>query len=173
MGSYSELASDAYLLQHVGNEKSVCIIGCPYCANQSIAYSKDMSVIGKSSLGGLTYKPYGVAQEANRIKELFEKKGVSASVKIFGFPTSPLCWLNQKDRNKISKACEKYDAAIALSCNAGSEGIKTALPEPFKVVPGMATVGTIAAYLSIQNGKVILDKTKTKVVRFKEMKQTI
>ena len=91
----------------------------------------------------------------------------------FGFPTSPLCWLNQKDRNKISKACEKYDAAIALSCNAGSEGIKTALPEPFKVVPGMATVGTIAAYLSIQNGKVILDKTKTKVVRFKEMKQTI
>ena len=173
MGSYSEIASDAYLLREVGDAQSITIFGCPYCANQSIAYSKDMSVIGKSSLGGLTYKPYAITQEANRIKELFEKKGKSASVKIFGFPTSPLCWLNQKDRSKIAKACENSDVAIALSCNAGSEGIKTAMSEPFKVVPGMATVGTISAYLSNQKGKVILDKTKTKVVRFKEMKQTI
>jgi hypothetical protein len=55
LGSFSELASDEYLLQQVGDAKSVTIIGCPYCTNQSIAYAKDMSIIGKTSLGGLIF----------------------------------------------------------------------------------------------------------------------
>jgi hypothetical protein len=148
------------------------IIGCPYCTNQSIAYAKDMSVIGKSSLGGLLFKPYAVIQEANRIKEMFKEKGISASVKTFGPPTSwALCWLNQKDRKKIAKACENSDAAVALCCSAGREGIKSALPDSFNVIAGMATVGTISAYLSVEKGQVVLDKNKTKVVRFKEMRQ--
>ena len=74
MTSYCELVSDEYLLQQVGESKSIAIFGCPYCANQSIALSKGMSVIGKTSLGGIKYTPYAVAQEANRIKELFESK---------------------------------------------------------------------------------------------------
>jgi hypothetical protein len=128
-----------------------------------------MSVIGKSSLGGLLFKPYAVTQEANRIKEMLESKGISASVKLFGPPSSwALCWLKGKDRSKIAKACENADAAIALCCSAGREGIKTALPESFNVIAGMATVGSITAYLSVQKGQVILDKTKTKVVRFKD-----
>jgi hypothetical protein len=167
LGSFSELASDEYLLQQVGDAKSVTIIGCPYCTNQSIAYAKDMSIIGKTSLGGLIFKPYATTQEANRIKELFEQKGISADVKIFGPPTSyALCWLNQKDRNKIAKVCENSDAVVS----AGRWGIESALPESFRVITGMATVGTISAYLSVEKGKVVLDKDKTKVVRLKETK---
>ena len=170
MGSYSELASDEYLLQQVGDAKSVTIIGCPYCTNQSIAYVKDMTVIGKSSLGGLLFKPYAITQEADRIKELLEKRGISTNVKTFGLPSNPLCWLNQKTRSKIAKACENSDAVIALCCMAGRWGIESALPDSFKVIAGMATVGTISAYLSVEKGKVVLDKNKTKVVRFKEKK---
>jgi hypothetical protein len=44
------------------------------------------------------------------------------------------------------------------------------LPESFRVIAGMATVGTISAYLSVEKGKVVLDKDKTKVVRLKETK---
>ena len=72
MTSYSELVSDEYLLQQIGEAKSVSIFGCPYCANQSIALSKGMSVIGKTSFGGIKYTPYAVTQEANRIKDLLE-----------------------------------------------------------------------------------------------------
>lgn len=172
MGSFSELASDEFLLQQVGDAKSVTIIGCPYCANQSVAYSKDISVIGESSFGGLRSKVYPIAEEANRIKEMLESKGKTASVKLFGFPHWGLCWQNAKDRNAVAKACAGSDAAIALSCFAGSEGIQSALPESFKVIPGMATVGTISSYLTVVKGKVILDKSKTKVHRFKELKQT-
>jgi hypothetical protein len=86
LGSYSEIANDSFILREVGDAKSIAIIGCPYCANQSIAYSKDMSVIGETSLGGLRSKMYAISQEANRMKELIESKGKSANVKIFGFP---------------------------------------------------------------------------------------
>jgi len=173
LGTYCELASDAYLLQQVGDAKSITIIGCPYCANQSIAYSKGVSVIGESSFYGLRGKVYVIAEEANRIKELLESKGKSANVKIFGVPHWGLCWQNAKDRSAVAKACENSDAAIALSCYTGCEGIRSALPESFKVIPGMATLGTIFAYLSVEKGKVVLDKAKTKVVRFKEIKQTL
>ena len=75
--AFSELKNDEYLLNQIGEGKTVSIFGCPFCANQSIAISKDISVIGKLSFGGLKYEPYAVTQEANRIKELFKTKGVA------------------------------------------------------------------------------------------------
>ena len=174
MTSYCELVSDEYLLQQAGEAKSVTIFGCPYCANQSIALSKGMSVIGKTSLGGIRYTPYAVAQEANRIKELFESKGKSADVQIYGpLASNPFCWMTEKGRSKIAKACENSDAAVALCCNLGRQGIKSALADSFKVIPGMTALGQITSYLSTQNGKIVLDKNKTKVFRFKELMQTI
>ena len=172
--SYCELVSDEYLLQKVEDAKSVAIFGCPYCANQSIAIAKGKSVIGKVSLGGIKYTPYAVSEEANRIKELFESKGISAKVSIYGpLASNPFCWLSEKGRSKIAKACENSDAAVALCCNLGRQGIKSALPESFKVVSGMIALGQISAYLSTQKGEIILDKTKTKVFRFKELMQTM
>jgi hypothetical protein len=172
--SYCELVSDEYLLQQAGEAKSVTIFGCPYCANQSIALSKGMSVIGKTSLGGIRYTPYAVAQEANRIKELFESKGKSADVQIYGpLASNPFCWMTEKGRSKIAKACENSDAAVALCCNLGRQGIKSALSDSFKVIPGMTALGQITSYLSTQNGKIVLDKNKTKVFRFKELMQTV
>jgi hypothetical protein len=162
------MATDTFLLSRVGNAKSVAILGCAYCANQSIAYAKDISIIGTSSLGGLRFNAYATAQEANRIKELFEKNGKTAKTKIFTLPHLPYCQQSQKDRSAIAKECENCDAVVALSCNAGFDGIKSALPPETNVIPGMATLGTISSYLSIENGKVLLDKTKTKIIRFKQ-----
>jgi hypothetical protein len=162
--------SDEYLLQQVGDAKSVSIFGCPYCANQSIAISKGMSVIGKTSLGGIRYTPYAISQEANRIKQLLESQGKSANVNIYGpLASNPFCWMTGKGRSKIAKACEKSEAAIALCCNLGREGIKSALPESFKVISGMTALGQLSAYLSSQKGEIVLDKDKTKVFRFKEL----
>ncbi len=106
-------------------------------------------------------------QEANRIKQLLESKGKTATTKFFNLPNPPFCQLTQKARSAIIKAFKNSDAAIVLSCMAGFGGIKSALPEA-KVVHGMATLGTLAAYLSVENGKMYLDKSKSKVVRFRE-----
>jgi len=52
--------------------------------------------------------------------------------------------------------------------NCARGGIKSALPDA-KVINGMATLGTLAAYLRVEKGKMFLDKDKSKVVRFREM----
>jgi hypothetical protein len=171
MGSYSEMATDAYILREVGDSKSVTIFECPYCANQSLGYAKEKSEIGKLSFFGFHFEPYPMNQEANRIKQLLESKGKTAKTKFFNLPNPPFCQLNQKARNAIAKAFNDSDAAIALSCMAGFGGIKSALPNA-KVVHGMATLGTLAAYLNVDKGKMYLDKTKSKVVRFREMWKT-
>jgi hypothetical protein len=170
LGSFSKVFDDSYLLREVGDAKSVCIIGCPHCANQSIAYAKDMEIIGKVKMGGLAYDPYALTQEANRIKNLLATKGITAKTKIFGRTISPPCWMHEKERRMVATACENTHAAITLCCSSGCEGIKTALPKTVKVVPGMATIGTISAYLETKSGKDFLNKEKTKVSTFKELK---
>lgn len=173
MTSYCEVVSDEYLLQQVGEAKSVSIFGCRVCANACIALSKGMSVIGKVSLG-LRFTPYAVTQEANRIKQLLESKGKTANVNIYGpLACNPFCGMTEKGRSKIAKACEKSDTALALCCYLGVEGIKSALPESIKVIPAMKTVGQITSYLTKQKGEIILDKDKTKVYRFEELVQKV
>ena len=171
MGSYSEIATDAYILREVGDAKNITIFECPYCANQSVAYSKNVSEIGKISLFGFRFEPYPMGQEANRLKELLESKGKTAKVKYFNLPQPPYCQLDQKARSRIAKAYKDSDAAIALSCMAGFGGIKSALPKA-KVVHGMATLGTLASYLRAEKGTMFLDKDKSTLVRFREKGQT-
>jgi hypothetical protein len=114
LGSYSEIATDAYILREVGDAKNITIFECPYCANQSLAYSKNVSEIGKISLFGFRFEPYPMGQEANRIKELLESKGKTANVKYFNLPQPPYCQLDHKARSRIAKAYKDSDAAIAL-----------------------------------------------------------
>jgi hypothetical protein len=170
LGSYSEIASDAYILREVGEAKSVTIFECPYCANQSVGYAKNKPELGRMSFFGFHFEPFPMGQEAGRIKQLLESKGKAANIKYFNLPNPPFCQLNQKARSAIVKAFKNSDAAIALSCMAGFGGIKSALPNA-KVVHGMATLGTLAAYLNVEKGKMFLDKSKSKVVRFREMPQ--
>ncbi|MCW3999482.1 MAG: hypothetical protein NWE93_04530 [Candidatus Bathyarchaeota archaeon] len=171
MGSYSEIATDAYILREVGDGKAITIFECPYCANQSIGYAKNQLELGKTSFFGFHFEPYPMGQEANRLKQLLESKGKTVNIKYFNLPNPPFCQLNQKARGAIAKAFMDSDTAIALCCMAGFGGIKSALPDS-KVVHGMATLGTLAAYLNVEKGKMYLDKSKSKVVRFREMNPT-
>ena len=63
------------------------------------------------------------------------------------------------------------NVVIALSCMAGFGGIKSAIPDA-KVVHGMTTLGTLAAYLTTKNGKIYIDKSKSRIVRFRENDKT-
>lgn len=166
MGSYSEIATDAYILREIGDSKKVTIFECPYCANQSVAYVKDKNELGKVSFFGFHFQPYPIDEEANRIKQLLESKGKNVDIKYFNLPNPPYCQLDQKARKAIAKAFAGSDAALALSCMAGYGGIKSALPDA-KVVHGMATLGTLASYLNVEGGKMYLNKSKSKLVRFK------
>ncbi len=171
LGSYSEIASDAYILREVGDAKNVTIYECPYCANQSVAYAKNKSELGKTSFFGFHFQPYPIAQEAERIKQLLEAEQKSVNIVYFNLPNPPFCQLDQKARSGVAKAYKDSDAALVLSCRAGFGGVKSALPNA-KVVHGMATLGTLAAYLTTMNGRMYLDRSKSTVTRFRAMSLT-
>jgi len=173
LGTFSKLVQDAKLLEEVGNARSAAIIGCINCANISIAYAKDISPIGKSSLFGIRYTPYAVIREANRIKDLLESKGKSAVIKIFSRTSSPPCGMLEKERGMIAETCRNMDVAVTLCCDAGWEGIRSALPESFKTIPGMEAVGIFNAYLNTDGNNVLLDKKKTKIMYFKELAKRV
>jgi hypothetical protein len=100
------LVGDSHILTKVAGMKSVCIIGYPHCTNESIAYSKNMSIIGKPRLGGLAYDAYAVTREADRLKELLTKNRISAKVKIFGITKAALCKMHEKERRIVARACK-------------------------------------------------------------------
>ena len=131
MGTFSKLVPEKEVLKAVGDAKTIAILGCTNCANMCIAYEKDISPIGTSSFFGIKYMPHAVIQEANRIKELLEEKGKSATIKIFSRTSSPPCGMHAKERSMVAETCRTMQAAITLCCDSGWEGIKTALPETF------------------------------------------
>ena len=173
MGTFSVLVEDAELLKEVGDASSVAIIGCTNCANISIAYAKDISPIGKSSLFGIKYTPHAVIREANRIKDLLEDKGKSVVIMIFSRTSSPPCGMHEKERGMIAETCRNIDAGVTLCCNSGWEGIKSALPESFKTIPGMKAVGILNAYLNKDGANDLLDKEKTKIIYFTELAERV
>lgn len=173
LGTFSKLVEDEKLLEEVGDASSVAIIGCINCANMSIAYAKDISPIGKSSLFGIRYTPYAVIRQANHIKDLLESKGKSAVVKIFSRTSSPPCGMLEKERGMIAETCRDMDAAVTLCCDSGWEGIKSALAESFKTILGMKAVGIFNAYLNTDGGNVFLDRKKTKIMYFKELAERV
>ncbi len=68
MGSYSEIANDAYILREVGDAKKITIFECPYCANQSIGYAKDKPELGKSSFFGFHFEPFPMGKKPTALK---------------------------------------------------------------------------------------------------------
>jgi len=167
MGTYSELLMDENILRGVGDAKSIVILGCPNCANLSIAYSKNITPVGKSSLGGLIYKPYAITQEASRVKTLLENKGKSAKIKIFSRTTSPLCGMREKERRIVTETVKGKDAVITLCCTSGWHGVENAIPKSVKSIPGMKAVGIFYVHLNTEKGNEMLDKEKTKIMYFK------
>jgi hypothetical protein len=163
---YSELVSKEAILQGVGDAKKVIIIGCPHCANVCIAYAKNVPFAksrGGAVLGMITSKPIALIQEANSIKELLERKGITTKVKILS-KLSPPCGMTEKGHQKIDEMCKDSDCVVALSCISGCLGMKSALPITCKIFPAMNTVGWLGTYRKIEKGNYIIDKQKSRVI---------
>jgi hypothetical protein len=167
---YSELISKEAILQGVGDAKKVTIIACSHCANMCVAYAKDIPY-GKSRGGAflslITSKPTAIIQEADCIKLMLESKGVTTKIEILS-KLMPPCGMNDQANKKIAKMAGDSECVIALSCISGCLGMKNALPKTCKVFPAMNTVGWIATYRKIENGYLLIDKQKSKVIYAKD-----
>lgn len=163
---YSELIPKEAILQGVGDAKTVTIVGCPHCANVSIAYAKNIPYsksIGGGVLGMITSKPTAIIQEAHDIKDLLENKGATVKIKILG-KLLPPCGMTEKGHRKIAEICKDSDCVVALSCISGCLGMKNALPKTCKIFPAMNTVGWLETCSKVEKGNHIIDKQKSRVI---------
>jgi len=173
MGVYSVLLPDSKILRRVAGFKSVAILGCPVCANSSIAYDKDIPlsrVLLNKNTGETVRAPVAIMEEANRLKTLLESKGTNVRVEVPFMPCVVSVEREQADR-ELAERCSQVEAVVTLCCAGGTLGIKRRLGKTVKVIPGMRTAGLslIYAVFDEATGFIYMDKNRSKMIRmFKE-----
>lgn len=169
MGIYCEPITDEAILKKVQGVKKAALVVCPGCACESLAYYRSLpnrliSTEGKD----MEQSAVAVCRESDRLTKLLENKGISVERCMVAFP----CEMFENDREKIRKVAEGKDAVLVLACAGGSVGVRNVLSESgIQVVPLMKSVGTFVLYLVHDESEVysIVDKEKSKIVRFKQL----
>jgi hypothetical protein len=173
MGVDTVLLPDSTLLKAVNGLKSVVILGCFGCANESLAFDTDQpsaKIEVNRDTGERKELPLLILEESNRLKRLFESNGISTVVEI---PLFPLCYLTDETEKallELSSLFLEAEAIVALYCPAGIMALKKCLPKPVKIVPAMKTLGILQMRKvhDESKGLVYLDKKKsTKILMFK------
>lgn len=172
------LVPDSKILEEVAGFKSVVILGCAYCASASIAYEKNVPAYMMSvdkSTGRTTLLPIAMMEEANRLKNLLESKGINVKVEVW----PPLCALTHDKElptamggrqwadPELANRCADAEAVIALCCVGGMLGVKKRLGKAAKIIRGMKTVGLSQFYFTPDEAKefVYVDKSKSTIIR--------
>lgn len=143
MGVYSVLVSDDRILKRIADAKSVVIIGCAACANDSIAYDKDYplsKIIIDEKTGKEKQIPVPINAEANRLRELLESRGINTGIETW-FGVCDVSYEREKQTSELVERCSNVDAVISLSCAGGTLALKKMFPKSIKIIPGMKTVG--------------------------------
>ena len=173
MGVYSVMVADSKIAKGVAGCKSVIIVGCSACANDSLPFDKDYplaKIVVDKDTGKTLESPVSTLAEANRLKKLLESHGISVEIETW-FGLCLLAYDIEKDMMELVNRCARAEAVITLCCAGGTLGLKRLLPQGTKIVPGMKTVGVfqICKVLDKAGEFVRLDKDRsTAIPMFKE-----
>lgn len=176
MVTHAVMRSDTSILGETKGLNSVVIVGCPYCANFSIAYEKDEPVqklVIDEKTGGSSKLPLAMMNETNRLKGILEGKGMSVGVEMW----PPLC-IKTSDSEiqmggpqwtdpELVSRCSGAEAIVALCCAGGVIGLKERFGKDLKVIPGMKTEGISLLHFSLDKATklVHIDRGKSTVIR--------
>lgn len=171
MGVYCEPITDELILKKVEGVKNVALIVCPGCACESLAYYKSLPNRLISSEGkDMEQSAVAVCLESDRLMKMLESKGISVERCLVAFP----CEMFASEREHIRKVAEGKDVVLVLACAGGFVGVRDVLVESdIKIVPLMKSMGTFVLYLVPDENGVhsVVDKEKSKIVRFKQLKK--
>jgi hypothetical protein len=171
LGVYSIMLPDEKLIKTTQGFNRLVIIGCEGCANESLAYEKNVPQKAIFDWHQKQYRPASEAiiEEANRLKEVLKKLSNDIQV-VTGMG---LCSRSTSDKtDEWIKVCSGTQAVLALSCIAGILGIKQSLGKNVKVIPGMKTIGVLYSYREFDpvKGLIYIDKEKSVFVNFSKEK---
>jgi hypothetical protein len=166
LGVYSIMLPDDNLIRSVTGLQRLVILGCAGCANESLAFDKNLSLkaVFDPHMGQHMPAPDAILAEAGRLKEVLNSKvkdirtaaGMGMCSKTTG--SDPAEWENM---------CRDADGVVALCCVAGMAGIKTALGRNVRVIPGMKTVGVHYCFRVFDpvRDQIYIDREKSSFLR--------
>jgi hypothetical protein len=173
MGVYSVMLPDENLIRAVDGLNRIVILGCGGCANDSLAYDKNITlkVIFDKHLGQNGPAPDAIIEEANRLMDLFGNKVKDIRIAVgMGLCTRST---DAKPDEWVS-TCSEAEAVVALCCVGGMVGIKEYLGKAIKVIPGMKTIGVHYSYKVIDpdTGLLNIDRDKSAFMAIFNRKQS-
>lgn len=168
---YSEPLNEGELLERLKDARSVLIVGCPLCANISLAYFRDEPAY-KLSLVGV--RAYAIETETSKLRKELEKRGTE--VRTFGFSilgvlSGSNCYMTYIKRRMLLKVSKGVDVVVTLCCTAGHVAIKDTLKGKTRVVRGMKTLGSLSTSLNLRNFNVVVKKERTFVIKGHRLKE--
>jgi hypothetical protein len=171
LGVYSIMLPDEKLIKATRDFSRIVILGCEGCANESLAYEKNVPQKAIFDWHQKQYRPASEAilEEANRLKEVL--KNTSKDIQVV--TGMGLCSRSTRDKpDEWIKVCSGTQAVIALSCIGGILGIKKSVNKEVKVIPGMKTIGVLYSYRKFDpvKGLIYIDKEKSAFVNFSKEK---
>jgi hypothetical protein len=172
MGVYSVMIPDEKLLQAVAGFKRIVILGCTICANNSLAYDKDVplnKILVDKETGRTRPSPVAIVEEVDRLKAVLGNRVEDISVQV----GPGLCTMSsdsKPDEPEWVKHCRDAEAVVALCCAGGIGGVRTRLGKTVKIIPGMKTAGVNFTYTVHDHarGLVYIDKSRSQVMRIFE-----
>lgn len=174
MAVYSIMLPDSTILKRVAGLKSVLIVGCKGCINDSLAFGTDYpvgKVVVDKDIVEAVYLPTLIDEELKRLKKLLENNGMSVEIEIMNvlceisFRTEPII-------SKLVKRCAEVNAILSVSCILGTLALKKQLAKACKIASATKTLGIFqpTKFLDESNKFVYLDGNCSKIIRFR-MKQ--
>lgn len=171
MAVYSIVLPDSTILKRVNGFKSVLIVGCGACLNDSLAFSTERplaKVVTDRNTGKTDILPMLINEELQRIKTLLENNGIRARTE----STIPICeisFITEPFISNLSKHSAEAEAIVSASCSVGTLALKKQLGKIFKIISATKTSGIfqVSKYLDESGGFVYLDKSQSTILKFK------
>ena len=170
MAVYSVVLPDSTILKRVKGLKSVFLVGCSGCLNDSLAFSTDQPlarVVANSNTGTTDLLPILVDEELIRIRILLESNGLRTKAESM-IPVCEISFLTEPFISKLAKNSDEVDAIISISCNVGTPALKKQLGNVFKIIAATKTAGVFqpSKFLDESGNHVYLDKSRSTILRF-------
>jgi hypothetical protein len=170
MGVYSVITPYELIYKKLSGCKTVTIVGCAACANDSIGITDGCAlskVVGEDGRVGPREEPIAVIKKAKQLQEYLKDKGIDVNI-IASFGLCMLSYEREHEASELVEICKNSDSVITLSCVGGNVALRLILPEDFIVVSGMKTMGVfqICKIFDEDSGLVYADGKKSQVFRF-------
>lgn len=126
---------------------SVLIASCPVCPPMCLAMQKEEPFIEFFKHGT---KTAAFEDHIQSIRDSLEERGVRTGVLSLHVPTPMMCLWTKRQRARLRKRAEGYEAVLIMACDSGTESAKDALKDTAcEVIQSLDMDGVINATTSI------------------------